>query len=237
MLITGTSKKGGRAVNEDFYGETRAKGILCAAVADGLGGHSGGSIASKLAVDTVMKEFLDSPAISQAAIKEYIKAANTAISQAAATDPEHVHMATTIVVLLTKGKHAIWANVGDSRLYRFRRGLIDEVTEDHSLAFMDFVNGNIEYDDIRTSPDQNKLTNALGPVMGEISVYENHSIGTDTSFLLCTDGWWEHVTEEDMEKTLKESSSPRTWMQQMLDIRENAAPENSDNYTAVAVMI
>ncbi len=237
MLITGTSKIGGRAVNEDFYGETRAKGILCAAVADGLGGHSGGSIASKLAVDTIMKEFLASPSISQDAIKGYINAANSAISQAAATDPEHVHMATTIVVLLRKGKRAIWANVGDSRLYRFRNNLIEEVTEDHSLAFMEFVNGNIEYDDIRTSPDQNKLTNALGPAMGEIKVYENRSIGTDTSFLLCTDGWWEYVNEDEMEKALKLSSSPRTWIQQMLDIRENAAPENSDNYTAVAVMI
>ena len=237
MLITGISKKGGRSVNEDSYGETRAKGILCAVTADGLGGLSGGSIASKLAVETVMKEFLASPAISHDAIKGYIHAANNAIEEAAATDPEHVHMATTIVVLLRKGKCAIWANVGDSRLYRFKNNMIEEVTEDHSLAFMDFVNGNIEYNDIRTSTDQNKLTNALGSSMGEISVYENHSVSTDTSFLLCTDGWWEHVTEDDMEKTLKSSSSPRSWIQQMLDIREKAAPENSDNYTAVAVMI
>lgn len=237
MQITGVSKKGGRPVNEDAYGEAKANGILCAAVADGLGGHSGGEIASKLAVDTVLKEFVSSPAFSQEAIEGYIKAANEAIRETASTDPENVHMATTIVVLLKKGRRAVWANVGDSRLYRFRSGKLTEVTEDHSLAFIDFINGSIEYGDIRTSPDQNKLTNAMGAALREISVSDIVSVNPDTSFLLCTDGWWEYVTEEQMEATLRASRSPRAWIKEMLTIHEGTAPEGNDNYTAVAVMI
>ena len=237
MLITGVSKKGGRPVNEDAYGEVRANGILCAVVADGLGGHYGGEVASKLAVDTIINEFKKAPAFSAEALKGYIKAANTAIGDAAMTDPQNVHMATTVVVLLKKGKRAIWANVGDSRLYRFLSNRLVEVTEDHSLAFHSFVSGNIEYDDIRKSPDQNKLTNALGPALGEINVSDMISINAETSFLLCTDGWWEYITEDQMEDTLRRSPDPRSWIRGMLSILESSESTDRDNYTAVAVMI
>ena len=237
MLVTGVSRKGGRARNEDAYGEARALGILCAVVADGLGGHNGGQIASKLAVDTVINKFVEDPGFSEEYIKKYIEAANSAIVGYAENDPEHVHMSSTIVVLLRKGGKAIWANVGDSRLYCFNHNVISEVTEDHSLAFLDFMSGEIEYDDIRRSENQNKLTSALGVGLDDINVSKITRVAGSTSFLLCTDGWWEYVTEEQMERTLRESRNTRQWLEAMIKIREENAPEGSDNYTAITVML
>ena len=237
MLVTWVSRKGGRRANEDSVGKLRAGSIMCIAVADGLGGHTGGGLASETAVAAALDEFGGNPEFSIDAIKRYISAANNAVMDRAAADPDNIHMSSTIVLLLVKGKKAIWANVGDSRLYMFRSGRIAEVTEDHSLAFIEFLDGKIEYDEIKNSPLQNKLTSALGMSAGEINISEIKNIDNNTCFLLCSDGWWEYVSDEDMEDTLNQSPTARQWLEKMLDIREKAAPENSDNYTAAAVMM
>ena len=237
MIVTWVSKEGGREYNEDAVGKTRKKGIVCVVVADGLGGHAGGSLASKLAVDTVLDEFTNDPGFSKEHIEKYINVANDAIVSRAMNDPELLYMSSTLVVLLIKGRRAIWANVGDSRMYRLCEGIVAEVSEDHSVAFLDFVNGVTEYSDIRTSPNQNKLTSALGVVMDGMNISEKIHINASTSFLLCTDGFWEYVTEEDMENTFKDSDDGEGWLEKMIAIREAKAPPNSDNYTAAVIVI
>lgn len=237
MVIKWISKEGGRPDNEDFYGHTRKKGITCAVVADGLGGHSGGEIASRLTVNTILSEFKKEPGFSKEHIERYINTAKDAVVDKAMNDPLLLYMSSTIVVLLIKGRRAMWANVGDSRIYKLYEGSITDVSEDHSLAFLDFVRGSIEYNDIRTSPNQNKLISAIGVSMDGINISEPTSAGVGSAFLLCTDGWWEYVTERDMEETYKNSSNIHDWLKRMIDIREENAPEDSDNYTAMVVMI
>ena len=237
MLVSGVSKKGGRTSNEDSWGEVRVGDILCVVVADGLGGHKGGMLASRIAVDTVISQFTKAPQFSSETVKELAETANIAVREKAGTDPELVRMATTIVILLIKGRNAVWANVGDSRLYRFEEDMIAEVTEDHSLAFADFMNGVTEYDDIRRSKKQNMLTNALGLSFGEVSLHKPVELAPVSAFLLCTDGWWEYVNEEQMEQTLKHSKTTRAWINEMLKIHDITAPETCDNYTAAAIML
>ena len=237
MIITWISKEGGREINEDAVGKTRKKGIVCVVVADGLGGHSGGEMASTLAVNSILNAFEQNPGFSKEHIEEYIRTANDAIVTRAMNDPELLYMSSTVAVLLKKGRKAIWANVGDSRIYKFCDGMITDVSEDHSVAFLNFVKGDIEYGDIRKSPDQNKLTSALGVAMDGINISEIATVNASTSFLLCTDGWWEYVTEDDAEKTLKSSADAETWLKSMLEIREQNAPSDSDNFTAAVVMI
>lgn len=237
MKVTWISRKGGRSINEDAVGMSRKKGIVCVVVADGLGGHNGGETASRLAVDTIIEAFENSPGFSEEHITGYINEAKEKIVARAMNDPELLYMSSTVAMLLLKGRHAIWANVGDSRIYKFCDGSITEVSEDHSLAFFDFVNGEIEYSDIRNSPNQNKLTSAVGVGMDGMNVSEKTRINTATSFVLCTDGWWEYVTEEDMETSLKSSANAEEWLQKMIDVRETAAPSDSDNFTAAVVMI
>ena len=190
MVIKWISKEGGRPDNEDFYGHTRKKGITCAVVADGLGGHSGGEIASRLTVNTILREFEEEPGFSKEHIERYINTAKDAVVDKAMNDPLLLHMSSTIVVLLIKGRRAMWANVGDSRIYKLYEGSITDVSEDHSLAFLDFVRGSIEYNDIRTSPNQNKLISAIGVSMDGINISEPTSAGVGSAFLRCTDGWW-----------------------------------------------
>jgi serine/threonine protein phosphatase PrpC len=233
MIVTWVSKAGDRPVNGDAVGKTRKNGIVCVVVADGLGGE----MASEMAVNTVLGEFENSPSFSVASIKEYINAANDKIVECAMTDPELLHMSSTITVLLIKGRKAIWANVGDSRLYRFYDGMIAEVSEDHSMAFLDFVNSSIEYGDIRTDSNRNKLTSALGVSMDGINVSDIIPLDSQTSFLICTDGLWEYITEEEMEDMLNKSCDARQWLQSMIALREDRVRKKSDNFSAVVVAI
>lgn len=237
MRVTWVSRTGGRKVNEDAIGKIRDKGILCIAVADGLGGHNAGEVASKLAVETILKSFSDKPEFSKESITSYITDAHSAILEKSKTDPDYLHMSSTIVVLLVKGKKAIWGHVGDSRLYRLEKNRIVEVTEDHSLAFLDFMKGNIEYDQIRESENQSRLTNALGSYIKDLKVSEITALSGSTAFLLCTDGWWEYVRENDIESLSESAQDARGWLEKMLAVREANAPENSDNYTAAAVFM
>lgn len=237
MLVTWVSRKGGRLVNEDAVGKIKAKNIMCVAVADGLGGHVGGKLASKLAIDTILNNFSANPVFSQDALELYIRNASDIIARTAQNDPELVHMSSTIAVILIKGNRAIWGNVGDSRIYRLRNNTVIEVSEDHSLAFLDFLNGDIEYDDIRTSINQNKLTSALGVALDDINISDITLIDSHTAFLLCTDGWWEYVNETAMENTLERSNTSQDWLTAMIEIREANAPANSDNYTAATIII
>ena len=237
MRVTWVSRIGGRKVNEDAVGKLTKNGITCIAVADGLGGHNAGEVASRTAVDTILKRFSEEPEFSREALTRYVTEAHNAVFEKSTTDPDYLHMSSTIVVLLIKGRRSVWCHVGDSRLYRFRNGWITEVTEDHSIAFRDFMEGLIEYGEIRNSSNQNKLTNAVGQYIENMVISQIRTADSATSFLLCTDGWWEYVTEEEMEETLRESYNSREWLEKMLEIRENTAPEGSDNYTAAVVFM
>lgn len=236
MVITWVTREGGRAVNEDAVGKARAKGIVCVVVSDGLGGHNGGRIASELTVNTILESFNNNPGFSKEHLSRYINDARNKVMDKAVEDPDLLYMSSTAVVLLIKGRRAIWASVGDSRLYRIQNGEICEVTEDNSIAFLDFANGDIEYDDIRKSPNQNKLTSAVGVSMDIVNYSDMCKINSSTVFVVCTDGWWVYVNEEEMESTLKTSKNARHWLQKMIEIRNEKAPEDSDNYTAAIVM-
>lgn len=235
MNIIWVSRKGGRTKNEDCLGKIRRKGITCIVVADGLGGHNAGDVASHCLVETVLNDFDKSPEFSRDALVKYVSNAHDVLIQKSMTDPKYLKMASTAVLLLIRGKKAIWANVGDSRLYRFENSRIIEVTEDHSAAFEEFKAGKIEYDDIRRSKNQNSLTNAVGSHIQGLKIYGPRHIGSHPSFLLCTDGFWEYVDEENMESTREQSVNIRNWLESMVDIRDRKAPENSDNYSAVVV--
>ena len=238
MRFAAVSEKGGRDKNEDAFNVIKRNGIYCFVLADGLGGHGSGEVASRIAVDTVLKCFAAQTEISADMLYSYIEAAQNAILEARNASPENADMATTITVLISDGEKAIWAHCGDSRIYRFRKHLIQEVTDDHSVAFVSFMAGEISYDEIRVSPDQNKLLRTLSDgnkfrpdITGPVEV-DKH-----TKFLLCSDGLWEYVHEDYMEKTMKKSATPKKWLDKLIEERNSKAPYNSDNYSAIAVFV
>ncbi len=238
MRFALVTNKGGRENNEDTIGRLKKNGMYCFVLADGLGGHGGGETASSLAVSTILQCFDSQAGISQDIMYAYLEAAQNAILEKRGEDARTKKMSTTVAALVCDDNKAIWAHCGDSRLYRFKKHLIQEVTDDHSVAFASFMAGDIEYNDIRISPDQNKLIRTLGdgskfkPDISPVAQLEKKS-----SFLLCSDGFWEYVDEDFMEYSRKHSSSPREWLQYMLAERKRNAPADADNYSAIAIFI
>lgn len=239
--IARLSNEGGRAANEDCYGSwgTEDGTFGCWVVADGLGGHRGGEIASALAVQAVVERFKRYPVFSSEAIREAIERANQAILKGQQENPRHFGMRTTIVVLLIEGRYALWGHVGDSRLYHFRKGMWLFQTKDHSVTQAFYDAGHIETKDLRTDENRSSLTRVLGnQETAEPEVLKKPiELTPEDSLLLCTDGLWEHIEEESMKVDLEETwaTSPQDWLDRLEERLLQTATGEFDNYTAYAV--
>lgn len=236
MKFTYFTDKGGHTVNDDYFDEAGSGNIHIFAAADGMGKNGG--IAASLAVKTIIKEFKTKPELSSPALKHYIARAQSAVLEIKADNREYDNIGATLAVLITDGKRAVYANCGDTRIYIFRGARISEVTEDHSEAFEAFENGDIEYREIRLSPDRHKLRRAIGDrISWEPDISEIMGISSGHSFLICTDGFWNLITEDEMEKAKRFTASSSTWLKRMLKKVTARLREGSDNYTAVAICV
>lgn len=234
MRFTIYSDKGGRDVNDDHAGSAAANGIYCFAVADGMGSH--GHTAAALVVSVILKAFEKAPEISSDALEKYISSAQKMLLKKKSEAPELDNAAAAVAVLVTNGKKAVWANSGDARVYVFRHGRISEVSEDHSAAFEEFLDGTIGYGNIRFSSGRHKLRRAVGDgISWEPDVSDAFSINSSFSFLLCTDGFWSLIREEEMEKAKMLSLSAKGWLGKMLDTAAARIKDGSDNLSAAAV--
>ncbi|HUA61762.1 MAG TPA: protein phosphatase 2C domain-containing protein [Verrucomicrobiae bacterium] len=230
------SNPGGRTVNEDHCGYLEAAGAGCWVVADGLGGHGGGAAASGLAVDAVLSSFRANPGVTPDALRSHLVAAHRAILQRQ-SEPALSQMRSTIVVLLANAGRAISGHLGDSRLYQFRNGAVEFQTVDHSVPGALAASGAIRNDDIRFHEDRNRVLRSLGnedeinPAIVEVPLRPGDA------FLLCTDGFWEWVTELEMQTDAVKVASPGDWLRFMSSrLLHRAKPEN-DNWTAIAVFV
>jgi serine/threonine protein phosphatase PrpC len=206
-------------------------------VADGLGGHNGGELASRTAVETALESFRADPEVSAGALERHIAAAQEAILTAQRKDPAVAGMSTTLVALISNSHNAIWAHVGDSRLYRFQaRGLVAQ-TEDHSVPQSLAKAGEISPDDIRHHPDRNRLLRSLGEQgPARVSIMEGQaSLNDADAFLLCTDGFWENVLEIEMLADLVASASPEEWLDRTTSRLRTRVQGEHDNYCALAI--
>ena len=147
-------------------------------------------------------------------------------------------MKTTITFLAVNGMKAAWAHVGDSRIYHFLDGRLVSRTRDHSASQIAVMLGTITEDQIRFHEDRNRVYRALGQD-GELKVdthFEPLRPGRH-AFLLCTDGFWEYVYEEEMAEDLAAAASPEDWLARMRARLAARVPDNNDNNTAAAVWL
>jgi protein phosphatase len=188
-----------RETNEDAVLAERIDGGWLLAVADGMGGHAAGDVASEAATtvlaESVRETGADDPAETR--LREAVSAAAERVRSLA--EGERSGMGTTLVAALVYGGEATIVNVGDSRAYRFDGGL-RQVTVDHSLVQQLLDSGEITPEEARTHPQRNVVTQALG-TDGEISpdVYREGLPGT---LLLCSDGLTEELTDGEIESIL-----------------------------------
>jgi len=185
--------RGGRSSNQDAaIALTLADGRELVAVADGMGGHVGGAVASRLALETLAGRLGEG-----ASLVDAVRAANEAVHAAPLRRPEWQGMGTTLVALLRTGGRYEIANVGDSRAYRVGAGGVEQITRDHSYLAEALAQGELAAEEARRSPWRHAVTRSLGleedvevDTFGPFTIREPHYV------LLCSDGLSNVLPEE-----------------------------------------
>jgi serine/threonine protein phosphatase PrpC len=219
-----------REQNEDSYGHKERLFV----VADGMGGHQAGEIASAIAVETILNVNLDVENIERE-LGKGINKANEAILEKVNHHPEMSGMGTTVAVLLLRDETAYIAHVGDSRVYQYADGVLMQLTKDHSLVAELVKNGEISEDEAKSHPQRNILTQALGS-RGELKIeFMNLRAKPGDRFLLCSDGLYGMVDAEGIENIIKMDAE----MQNVAEKLVETANENggSDNITVLVVEV
>jgi serine/threonine protein phosphatase PrpC len=234
--IASCSEPGGRDYNEDSVRIFNQDGICSVVVADGLGGHGGGQLASSTAADTITEGFRKDTQIDNSTVRQLFLQANDNVIKLQNSSKK---MKSTGVALFINDNAAIWAHAGDSRLYHYLDGRLITQTLDHSVSQMAVFSGEITLDQIRHHEDRNKVLKAFGAgdeINAEVSPELELCSGFH-AFLLCTDGFWEYVLEPEMEIDLVKSVTPDEWIHSMCFRLKQRVPDNHDNYSAAAVFI
>ncbi len=233
-------EQGGRAVNEDSVIVRTENGKLAAAVADGLGSCGGGKKASETVVKTISDNFDKMTSLKSELITEVLEQANRSII---CNQTKMVKMKSTVAVLAADAdkRKFIWAYIGDSRLYHFVNGRIISHTKDHSVSQIKVEMGEITEAQIRSDIDRNRLVRALGAADDKIkpaisSIYTAEHKDDRNAFLLCSDGFWQYVLENEMEDTLRCSHSPDEWLGAMQEILSSRCGKGCDNYSAIVLI-
>jgi serine/threonine protein phosphatase PrpC len=236
-----------RAENEDAYGNFADARLFV--VADGMGGHNAGEVASAMAVDvieTFFRSFHSEPqqawpypldrSLSLAAnlLRNGIKLANDKIRESAAADRSRTRMGTTVVAVAIGEERLAVAHAGDSRAYRFRAGNLKQLTRDHSVAEeMRAARPEMSEEELATFAHRNVVTRALGSKEElEPAIYVGRVQPGDL-FLLCTDGLWGVVPDGKIATILRDAADLQTGCQLLVDAANEAG--GPDNITVLLV--
>lgn len=234
---------GGHATNQDAFAGADVDNLACFVVCDGVGGSDGGAIAATLVARAVIDSFCADSVFNGRALQSYIAAAAAQLDARKAGETGLQDMATTVALLLIdqSNRMALWAHVGDTRVYLFRGRKLEAVTKDHSVVQQLIDAGYCNDNDLRTHPKRSLLCAAIGAhdeAQAEVTTVAT-ALQNGDAFLLCTDGFWEWISEAEMEHAAHCSSSPAQWLQLMratVDSRNSGALK-CDNHTAVAIYI
>ncbi len=225
------SDPGGREPNEDSAGAFVNGNLYAWIAADGLGGHSHGEWASAKAVSTLETALNECTAPDENFIREAFRKMNEEVK-------ELYGPLTTAAAGFSDGEKLWYGNNGDSRVIIIRNKAILHRSNDHSVAFMAYKSGKISYDEISNHPAQNRLYHALGSEIdfdGEF--YPPVKLQPGDAFMMCTDGFWELINENEIIRALNISQTPQEWIDSMLLILKERLQPASDNYTAVCVIV
>ncbi|MEX0743263.1 MAG: Stp1/IreP family PP2C-type Ser/Thr phosphatase [Actinomycetota bacterium] len=199
------------------------------AVADGMGGHRGGEVASNLALQTIQRLFT----AQEGTLTEQVEQANRAVFERSQSDRDVAGMGTTLTAALVQGAQVRLAHVGDSRAYLYRDGELQLLTEDHTLVHKMLMEGEISESEAETHPHRSILTRALG-VDGSVQVDEEVvEMRNGDRLLLCTDGLTGMVSDEQIKAVLAESKDPQEAVDRLVRAANRAG--GIDNITAVVI--
>lgn len=234
---------GEREVNEDSIGEYQGENGTIFVLADGLGGHGHGEVASSLVVKTALEMYAGrKESVSGEQFAEMcFKCAQDMVTLAQNENRTFMDMKTTMVTLIIENGKILWGHIGDSRLYYFKNNKLVSRTLDHSVPQMLVSTKEIKEKDIRGHEDRNRLLRVIGsPWINNRGCDISAGINEQQrqAFLLCSDGFWEQITEKEMCHCLKKSDSVDKWLDDMCGIvKANGKGKNMDNNSAIAVWV
>ncbi|MGH8919117.1 MAG: Stp1/IreP family PP2C-type Ser/Thr phosphatase, partial [Actinomycetes bacterium] len=203
------------------------------AVADGMGGHAAGEVASETAVQALESAWKGSSPPTPEALAEAARAANRAVWEKAQADADLRGMGTTLVAVALVDEQLAVINVGDSRAYRLRQGELSQLTSDHSLVAELVAEGQIHSDEAEFHPQRHVLTRALG-VDANVGVdLQTLDVETGDRVLLCSDGLCREVSDDQIAAILRRLADPTEAAKEM--VNEAKASGGNDNITVVVV--
>lgn len=234
--VRDTNEDSGRHVSPRDAETLAARGRLTV-VADGMGGHASGEVASHLAVEVISERYYSNLAVGpQEALRQAVEEANQAIYAAAGSDADLEGMGTTLVSLVVLGDKAFSAHVGDSRLYRLRGQKLELLTLDHSQVMEMVQHGIITMEQARNHDDKNVILRAVGtqPEV-DVDVSSMFEIEPGDTFLLCSDGLNDMLEDEKIESILAAEGDEFVAAQRLIE----AAKEHGghDNVTVGVVNV
>lgn len=230
------TSEGGREENQDAAAAREKASAAIYIVADGLGGHQDGKLASECVTQTLVQAWEAAPPENQETwLKEQFAKVQEQLLEF--QEKKNSTMKSTAAVLTLRDSTAVWANTGDSRVYHLRGSRIEHVTEDHSVAYKKYKAGEISRAQINTDDDQSCLLKALGnkdkwqPDIGGCEVEAGDG------FLLCSDGVWEYVYDEEIIIDWLKAETPDEWAELLLMRMLDRIKPGNDNLTIMTVAV
>lgn len=224
-----------RSHNEDSIGADASIGL--AVLADGMGGYNAGEVASGIAVAMISAEMKKALAglngeldlaTAEQLVGENAVRANSAIFQASQNQAQYAGMGTTLVVALWYDNRLVVGHIGDSRLYCFREGTLQQVTRDHSLLQEQIDSGLITKEQARHSQNKNLVTRAVGIDPEVEPEVHSYPVQAGDIYLMCSDGLNDMVTDDDMQLTLSslQANLPLAAEQLVQQANDNGGRDN-----------
>lgn len=227
---------GGRKENEDSIGVISYGNNLVAVVADGLGGQGDGKDASQSVCDDLMNCGEDGSFPTADTIKKAFERANENLMR---KQRNVYHMKTTAVYFCLHQQSAVWAHIGDSRLYHIYNGQLCHYTLDHSASQLAVFLGDITRDDIPKDEGRSRLIRAMGvedvspDIFGPIELEQEGP----HSFILCSDGFWEYLSDSELLKVCSESANSTQCLKRLLSIKRSRNKEDCDNNSVIVIYV
>jgi protein phosphatase len=224
-----------KEANEDYFSVNPSLGLFV--VADGMGGHQKGDVASRIAVEMMVssiEKWQLSAQNPEVFLNETILNINTKIFEMGAGSMQN-RMGCTFVVAWFVGEKCLIGHVGDARAYAYIQNQLQQVTTDHTMANMMVEAGYMTPEEVKNSPYRHGVERALGPlrtVEPDINVLQVHSIDM---LLLCSDGLWDMVENQLIEQAFARSNNVQNICETLIDQALNSG--GKDNITSVIVKI
>lgn len=234
-----TNRLGNRNINQDRFAIIERAGSILLLLADGMGGYKGGEVAADIFI-LKMTEAFNNASVPIEDIDTFFsnafEHAHLSIIEIGNQQTPPIQPRSTGVACLIQSGLAKWAHAGDSRVYLFRDSQLFTRTRDHSIVEELIQKGDLKEEKRLTHPKLNRVTRCLGGMKKsiQVSVGDNTRLQADDYLLLCSDGLWGALTEDQITKLLNTKQTLINKLQEMSETAEKVAYPKSDNISAIA---